>query len=113
MNTKTLACMAFALTCMAAQADTVFIAANKAGGTMNLTDNTSSDCPKGYMVYFGTGKDVNDDITRGCWRIINDSAHLMFQGGGERMIPMNNFDLTAYGDANYGSGGKKTRGSSL
>lgn len=99
---KSLTIIALALAAMHANADTVFIAENKAGGTINLTDNTSTSCPKGYFVYYSTGKSVNDNIDRACWRYVDGNAHVMFKNGTERMFPIDRFELTEYGTANYG-----------
>lgn len=85
-----------------AHADTLLTAPNSAGGEIRLTNNTAKACPPGYWAAYSTGADVNDPPGRGCWRIVDMSAHVMWDSGSERMFPLERFKFTDYGWKLYG-----------
>lgn len=94
--------LAAALLAGIAHADTILVGPNTAGGELRLTNNTAKVCASGYWVVYSTGPDVNDEPLRGCWRIVDMSAHVMWSTGDERMFPLERFNFTAYGWKLYG-----------
>jgi hypothetical protein len=85
------------LTTAPVHADTLATIPNQAGGKIHLTDNTADTCAKGYLAAYSTSSDVNVNVMRGCWRVIDDSAHILWSNGNERMFPLAVFELTPYG----------------
>lgn len=84
-----------------AQADIVATQANRAGGTISLTDDRHDNCARNLYMVLSTLE--TGQVVLGCWRPYAGKILIDWESGRSSMFETADFTLTAYAHKRFAS----------